>query len=217
MWRVSNLFNYFQVLPAVNNATSRRLLTDRDHTAVSGCSLGGLMSCHALWTRPESFSSAACQSSSFWWPTNATVDNEFEFLNVTLKTKTGPREPQRVYIDAGDEEQEPYYAQLSAALTAADAMLAASPQFVRDKTLTVSAIVGQAHGSELCMSRLWMYHGKFFPAQGGPRNPILTDQNRLSGADYATCTGPVNFAPINKSYPAFSVSVCLFLLVSLFL
>lgn len=51
-----------QVVPAVNSYNAERLLTDRYHTGVVGCSLGGLMACHALWTRPGSFHSAACQS-----------------------------------------------------------------------------------------------------------------------------------------------------------
>lgn len=48
-----------EVFPAANSsvgdATSglSRLTGDRDKTMIMGYSLGGLISCHALWTRPE--------------------------------------------------------------------------------------------------------------------------------------------------------------------
>ena len=74
------------ILTEVDTMWPGRLLTDQDNLAVIGYSLGGLFSCHAAWTRPESVGRAACQSSSFWWPTNATLErNMFHFVNVTLE------------------------------------------------------------------------------------------------------------------------------------
>lgn len=169
-----------RVVPAVNGFVSGRLLTDRYHTVVGGCSLGGLMACHSLWTRPETFYAGSCQSSSFWWPTTITADNGFDFLNVTLKNHTGPREPQRVYIDVTDLEDDSYYRQVDAALLAADTMVVQSPQFVWDATVTLSVIIGQEHGGFECLSRLWIYDNKLFPAQGGPRNP-LTGESKHYG------------------------------------
>ncbi|RYE84066.1 MAG: hypothetical protein EOO65_02880, partial [Methanosarcinales archaeon] len=32
-----------------------------------GSSLGGLLSCYAGWTRPDTYGFAGCMSSSFWW------------------------------------------------------------------------------------------------------------------------------------------------------
>lgn len=172
-----------RVVPAVNDVASGRLLTDRYHTAVGGCSLGGLMACHALWTRPDTFYAGACQSSSFWWPTTVDADNGFDFLNVTLRNHTGPRAPQRVYIDVTDLEDDPYYRQVDAALLVADTMVAQSPQFVWDATVTLSVVIGQKHGGFECLSRLWLYDNKLFPAQGGPRNPLTTGQSKLWSKD----------------------------------
>jgi hypothetical protein len=58
-------------------------------------------------------------------------------LNYTIKeTNLGPRAPQRIYIDVGELEEDPYYAQVSAALSVvADTMMTNSPQFRMDETL----------------------------------------------------------------------------------
>lgn len=42
-----------------------RTLPDRKHTAIAGSSMGGGISFHILWTRPDIFSAAACLSSAF--------------------------------------------------------------------------------------------------------------------------------------------------------
>ena len=34
---------------------------------IGGSSLGGLISCYALYTRPTQYDKAICMSSSFWW------------------------------------------------------------------------------------------------------------------------------------------------------
>lgn len=90
--------------PRVKELTQNRLLTDQPNTGVIGYSLGGLMSCHAAWTRSNVFGLAACQSPSFWWPRiNGTGECAFDFINVTMKNsklKTD-RYPQRILIDAG--------------------------------------------------------------------------------------------------------------------
>ena len=102
-----------RVLPAVNNLTSSRLLSGRSNLGIGGCSLGGLMACHALWTRAEKYETAACTSSAFWWPTMVNADNGFDFLNITLKNTTFSRLPQKVYIDVTDLEDGDYYGQVA--------------------------------------------------------------------------------------------------------
>lgn len=42
-------------LPAVQALANNRLLLSRENLGIGGCSLGGLISCHALWTRQEVF------------------------------------------------------------------------------------------------------------------------------------------------------------------
>ena len=44
-----------EVLPAIQVLTKDRLKVSRDNLGIGGCSLGGLLSCHALWTRPDTF------------------------------------------------------------------------------------------------------------------------------------------------------------------
>jgi hypothetical protein len=53
---------------------------------ILGNDIGGLLACHALWTRPDRISSAACQSPSLWWPFNDKDEPQYHFLNVTLFT-----------------------------------------------------------------------------------------------------------------------------------
>ena len=51
----------------------------------------------AAWTRPDVFGYAGCQSSSFWYPYNATDDPQFDFENIHIHQHRENRPPQ-VYI-----------------------------------------------------------------------------------------------------------------------
>ena len=44
-----------EVLPAIQTLANSRLRLSRDNLGIGGCSLGGLISCHAIWTRPSTF------------------------------------------------------------------------------------------------------------------------------------------------------------------
>lgn len=44
-----------EVLPAIQLLTNDRLRIFRDDLGIGGCSLGGLLACHAIWTRPNTF------------------------------------------------------------------------------------------------------------------------------------------------------------------
>jgi len=61
---------------------------------ILGSSLGGLVSCYAIWTRPEVYSRAGCMSSSFWW-------NNKDFNNTILH-KPIPKPSIDIYLDSGD-------------------------------------------------------------------------------------------------------------------
>ncbi|XP_045209804.1 uncharacterized protein LOC123561473 [Mercenaria mercenaria] len=94
-----------EALTFANKLASSRLRTD--NLGVMGYSLGGLMSCYAIWTRPHVFSLAACQSPSFWWPyKDSSFDADFDFLNKTLKDPVFQtnRPEQKIYLDAGGAE-----------------------------------------------------------------------------------------------------------------
>ena len=71
-----------------------RTLPDRDHTAILGSSLGGLISCYAGVVKPEVFARVGAMSPSTWW------DNRVLFTFVA-QTAVAPR-PLRVYLDSGD-------------------------------------------------------------------------------------------------------------------
>lgn len=61
---------------------------------IGGSSLGGLISCYGLYTRPRSYNKAICMSSSFWW-------NSQDFYNKVLSTQELIPGAQ-FYVDSGD-------------------------------------------------------------------------------------------------------------------
>ena len=93
-------------------------------------------------------------------------------MNHTLKeTNLGPRAPQLVYMDVSDEEDDPYYAQMGAALLAADTMVANSPQFRLDETLWFTLVNNQKHSSWNCLTRSWDSLSLLSPPSGQSKNP----------------------------------------------
>jgi predicted alpha/beta superfamily hydrolase len=69
-----------------------RTIANREHTAVMGSSLGGLISFYMGWTRSDVFAKVASLSGSFWW------DNQHLVGEVVAATA---RLPIKIYIDAG--------------------------------------------------------------------------------------------------------------------
>jgi predicted alpha/beta superfamily hydrolase len=69
-----------------------RTVAGRDHTAIMGSSLGGLVSAYAGVSRPEVFGLVGALSPSTWW------DNTWIISRVTAE----PTNPVRVYVDSGD-------------------------------------------------------------------------------------------------------------------
>lgn len=70
-----------------------RTLPGREHTAVAGSSMGGLISFLAGWYHPEVFSMAACLSPSFIFERSRAVK--------ALRRSATPSAPVRFYIDCG--------------------------------------------------------------------------------------------------------------------
>lgn len=60
---------------------------------IGGSSLGGLISCYAMYTRPTFFKNAICMSSSFWW-------NNEDFNNKVITNKYNTNTI--LYLDSGD-------------------------------------------------------------------------------------------------------------------
>lgn len=72
-----------------------RTFPDREHTAIGGSSMGGLMSLYAACYYNEVFHRAACLSPSLWVNAKATV---------TMLKASAPKPDTWIYMDYGSEE-----------------------------------------------------------------------------------------------------------------
>lgn len=70
-----------------------RTMPDREHTAVAGSSMGGLISFMLVWEHPEVFSKAICMSPAF------KIDR-LDYVKPVQKY-SGKKKPIRIYIDNG--------------------------------------------------------------------------------------------------------------------
>ncbi|MCI0693499.1 hypothetical protein L0337_16020 [candidate division KSB1 bacterium] len=75
-----------------------RTLPDREHTAVMGSSLGGLISFYLAWWHPEVFGMAGCLSGTWMW------DDAASIKMVEADPRPGP--PIKIYLDHGSEGAE---------------------------------------------------------------------------------------------------------------
>ena len=156
-----------KALPAVVAHSGNRAMISRENLSIVGYSLGGLAACHAAWTRPQIFSAAACQSSSFWWPKRADASCQFEFLNKTLKENRNDRPYQRIHIDVGELEAGGPYDMITAAVRAG-ASMADLGIFNIDDNLIVKVFTGQRHSGLEWYNRLWNSLSHILRPQGDP-------------------------------------------------
>lgn len=75
-----------------------RTLPDRDHTAVGGSSMGGLVSFMLVWENDNVFSKAICMSPAF-------KIGELDYV-TTVQNYKGPKKNIQIYIDNGGIELE---------------------------------------------------------------------------------------------------------------
>jgi len=75
-----------------------RTLPDRDHTAVGGSSMGGLVSFMLVWENDDVFSKAICMSPAF-------KIEELDYV-TTVQNYKGPKKNIQIYIDNGGIELE---------------------------------------------------------------------------------------------------------------
>lgn len=89
-------FIWQTAIPRLMDEFPNRVSLDWDMT-ILGSSLGGLVSCYAAMTRPDTFRRAGCMSSSFWW-------NNQDFLGTVLPAhaKDALAHNVVVYLDSGD-------------------------------------------------------------------------------------------------------------------
>ncbi|MEK8022632.1 MAG: alpha/beta hydrolase-fold protein [Candidatus Hydrogenedentota bacterium] len=73
-----------------------RTTKDREHTGIMGSSLGGLISLHMAWTRPDVFSKAGVVSPALWW-----ADSE---ILRRIAISAPPQPFPKFWIDMGTKE-----------------------------------------------------------------------------------------------------------------
>lgn len=74
---------------------SYRTLPDREHTAIMGSSMGGLISFYLVWRYPHIFSKAGCLSTSLLWRNGALLKEVENF--------TGPKPAIKIYLDSSGQ------------------------------------------------------------------------------------------------------------------
>jgi enterochelin esterase-like enzyme len=150
-----------------------RALAGAQNFGIMGFSLGGLISCNAIWTRPQTFGSAACMSPSLWWPfhANATFPDDagYEFTRDTLMKYRGARPRQKIYIDVGGSEG---YIMVSPARNAS-MILAGTPYFEMNKNLWFYIWEREYHVFMKAVQRMWIPLIAFYGTEGSPQGEII--------------------------------------------
>ncbi len=78
--------------------TNYRTLSDREHTAIMGSSMGGLISFYLVWRYPHIFSKAGCLSTSLMWKNGA--------LLKEIENFTGQKPEIKIYLDSSGKGAE---------------------------------------------------------------------------------------------------------------
>lgn len=92
-----------QLMPVV-----RKTLAVSDNPAdivLAGSSFGGLMAACTALRHPETFGAVLSQSGSFWWNPESDPSMAIDTHYVIRRVRDHPRQPVRLYIDAGVLEQ----------------------------------------------------------------------------------------------------------------
>jgi predicted alpha/beta superfamily hydrolase len=139
-------------------------LRDRDHTAIAGSSMGGLISCYAFTRYPKIFGRAGCISTH--WPMgDPTKTGEHSAEIVKLWSNEfayglGPRGKRRLWMDHGDKTLDAYYPPYQAEITKAVKALG----WREGKNFTARAYPGAEHEENAWAARMddifgWMLKG----------------------------------------------------------
>ena len=158
------------VLPKVRQLTNMRMRIGQRNLGIMGYSLGGLLACHAAWTRPATFGSAACQSPSFWWPAINRTHLAFFFTEETLADeilrRNRPR--QKIYLDAGGQETDWPHAMPQTMIAVAESM-AATGAFIWDENLWAFIFPDDPHSLMHWAMRIWSPLQLLLPTNPAPR------------------------------------------------
>jgi predicted alpha/beta superfamily hydrolase len=120
-----------------------RTLPDRQHTAVMGSSMGGLISFYLVWLHPEVFYQAACLSASFLWKNGDSLH--------MVKDDNGTKKDIRIYFDngsiGGEGQMTPYYKMMRDLLVAKGFTLGEDLEYFYDE--------GADHSERAWAKRVW--------------------------------------------------------------
>lgn len=141
-----------------------RTLKDRDHTAIAGSSMGGLISCYAFTRYPKIFGRAACVSTH--WPMGdpaITADNKDEIVKLwadEFARGLGKPGKRRLWMDHGDKTLDAFYPPYQAAIDIEIEELG----WHKDRDFISRAYPGAEHEENAWAARMddifgWTLHG----------------------------------------------------------
>jgi predicted alpha/beta superfamily hydrolase len=141
-----------------------RTRDDRDHTAIVGSSMGGLISCYAFTRYPIVFGRAACVSTH--WPMGNPIETEANRAEIVklwaAEFARGLGQPagRRLWMDHGDQTLDAFYPQYQADVSREVAQLG----WRRDKDFAARSYPGAAHDENAWAVRLddifdWLLQG----------------------------------------------------------
>ena len=131
-----------------------RTKKDRDHTAIAGSSMGGLISCYAFTRYPKIFGRAACVSTH--WPLanpEETASYKAEIIKLwadEFKRGLGKPNGRRLWMDHGDKTLDAFYPPYQADINRAVATLG----WAEDKDFVARAYPGAEHEENAWAARM---------------------------------------------------------------
>ena len=149
-------------------------LTGREHTGIGGSSLGGLVSLHLGFKRPETFGRVIAMSPSLWW-------NDCHFLKYVDALENVP--PIKVWLDAGTREGNTD----CNAEALRDKLVARS--FMPDVDVAFMRADGATHSEQDWAHRVHHALRFTFPAQGLDAEPWKLCDGEPHPSQYAVAAG----------------------------
>jgi enterochelin esterase-like enzyme len=137
----------------------------REHTAIAGSSMGGLISCYAFTRYPKVFGRAACVSTH--WPlgnpeeTAAHKDEIVKLWADEFARGLGKPKGRRLWMDHGDQTLDAFYPPYQAAITPK----IAAQGWIEGKDFVARAYPGTPHEENAWAARMddifgWMLQGQ---------------------------------------------------------
>jgi predicted alpha/beta superfamily hydrolase len=141
-----------------------RTKTDRDHTAIAGSSMGGLISCYAFTRFPQVFGRAGCVSTH--WPMGNPAETAADRPEIVklwaaeFARGLGKPDGRRLWMDHGDQTLDTFYPPYQAEITQEVEKLG----WRADKNFSARSYPGAAHEENAWAARLddifgWMLKG----------------------------------------------------------